>query len=155
MNDVVLAVVSGALGSYMRLHGYSTDGPGLRAMVPVSVRADIERGALGNRVAAVWATLPVGVSDPVARLQAVSRAMEGIKRSGQAVGAEILTQLTGFAPPTVMAQASTGPAIQVAVTGSAPFRAAPGYCSNTVLSIRPTVTTRSATSSRERRERRV
>jgi diacylglycerol O-acyltransferase / wax synthase len=106
VNDVVLAVVAGALGSYMRLHGDSTAGPGLRAMVPVSVRADIERGALGNRVAAMWVTLPVAITDPVARLQMIARAMEGVKRSGQAVGAEMLTQLTGFAPPTVMAQAA-------------------------------------------------
>ena len=37
----------------------------LKAMVPVSVRADVERGALGNQVAAMWAPLPVGVLDPV------------------------------------------------------------------------------------------
>ena len=107
VNDVVLAaVVAGALGSYMRLHGNSTDGVGLRAMVPVSVRADIERGALGNRVAAMWATLPIGVTDPVKRLQMVSAQMQEVKQSGQAVGAEILTGLSGFAPPTIMAQAA-------------------------------------------------
>ena len=32
--------------------------------------------------------------------------MEGLKESGQAVGAEVLTELAGFAPPTVMAQAA-------------------------------------------------
>ncbi len=106
VNDVVLAVVAGALGSYMRLHGEPTDDAGLRAMVPVSVRADIERGALGNRVAAMWATLPVGITDPVRRLRAVSAEMKDVKQSGQAVGAEILTRLSGFAPPTIMAQAA-------------------------------------------------
>ena len=106
VNDVVLAVVAGALGGYMRGHGHPTDGVELRAMVPVSVRADIERGALGNRVAAMWAALPVGRSDPVERLEQVSREMRGVKQSGQAVGAEILTQLSGFAPPTIMAQAA-------------------------------------------------
>ncbi len=106
VNDVVLAVVAGALGSYMRLHGRVTDDVGLRAMVPVSIRADVERGALGNRVAAMWATLPVGISDPVARLRAISESMEGVKQSGQAVGAEILTRISGFAPPTIMAQAA-------------------------------------------------
>ena len=64
VNDVVLAVVTGALGNYMRLHGGPTEGVGVKAMVPVSVRADIERGALGNRVAAMWATLPVGIDRP-------------------------------------------------------------------------------------------
>ncbi len=106
VNDVVLAVVAGALGRYMRLHGHDTDGVELRAMVPVSVRADIERGALGNRVAAMWAPLPVGLTDPLERLVTVSQAMEAVKDSGQAVGAQVLTGLSGFAPPTIMAQAA-------------------------------------------------
>jgi diacylglycerol O-acyltransferase / wax synthase len=106
VNDVVLAVVAGALGRYMRLHGHSTDDVELKAMVPVSVRADVERGALGNRVAAMWAPLPVGMTDPVQRLLKIRRAMDGIKESGQAVGAQVLTQLSGFAPPTIMAQAA-------------------------------------------------
>lgn len=106
LNDAVLAAVAGALGSYMRLHGHSTDGDGLRVMVPVSIRADIERGALGNRVAAMWVTLPVGMTDPVARLGRISEAMDTVKQSGQAVGAQILTRLSGFAPPTIMAQAA-------------------------------------------------
>jgi WS/DGAT/MGAT family acyltransferase len=75
-------------------------------MVPVSIRADVERGALGNRVAAMWVTLPVGLTDPVERLHRLSAEMQGVKRSGQAVGAEILTRLSGFAPPTIMAQAA-------------------------------------------------
>jgi diacylglycerol O-acyltransferase / wax synthase len=106
VNDVVLTVVSGALGGYMRLHGHPTDAVGLRAMVPVSIRADIERGALGNRVAAMWVTLPVGTTDPAQRLRTISEAMDAVKQSGQAVGAEILTHLSGFAPPTIMAQAA-------------------------------------------------
>ena len=106
VNDVVLAVVAGALGRYMRLHGHLTEGVELRAMVPVSVRADIERGALGNRVAAMWVDLPVGEQEPAQRLSTISEVMQEVKRSGQAVGAEILTRLSGFAPPTIMAQAA-------------------------------------------------
>jgi diacylglycerol O-acyltransferase / wax synthase len=106
VNDVVVAAVSGALGRYMRLHGEATDDVHLRAMIPVSVRADVERGALGNRVAAMWAPLPVGVSDPVERLRTVSAAMQELKESGQAVGARVLTQLSGFAPPTIISQAA-------------------------------------------------
>ena len=106
VNDVVLAAVAGALGRYMRLHGNTTEGVELRAMVPVSIRADVERGALGNRVAAMWAALPVGVTDPVQRMHTITEEMRGVKQSGQAVGAEILTHLSGFAPPTIMAQAA-------------------------------------------------
>ncbi len=106
VNDVVLATVAGALGRYMRLHGYGTDDLVLKAMVPVSVRADVERGALGNQVAAMWAPLPVGVLDPVQRLLEISHAMEDLKGSGQAVGAQVLTEVSGFAPPTILAQAA-------------------------------------------------
>jgi WS/DGAT/MGAT family acyltransferase len=106
VNDVVLAVVAGALGSYMRQHGHPTKGVVLKGMVPVSIRADVDRGALGNQVAAMWAPLPVGQTDPVERLRTISGAMEEVKESGQAVGAEVLTRLSGFAPPTIMAQAA-------------------------------------------------
>jgi hypothetical protein len=42
----------------------------------------------------------------VARLHQISEEMVGVKQSGQAVGAEILTRLSGFAPPTIMSQAA-------------------------------------------------
>jgi WS/DGAT/MGAT family acyltransferase len=106
VNDVVLAVVAGALGRYLRMHAEATQDTVLRAMVPISVRADVEHGALGNRVAAMWAPLPIGMTDPVQRLLTISRDMDGIKESGQAVGAQVLTELSGFAPPTIMAQAA-------------------------------------------------
>jgi WS/DGAT/MGAT family acyltransferase len=106
VNDVVLAAVAGALGRYLRAHGEDTDGLVLKAMVPVSVRADVQRGALGNRVAAMWAPLPVGVDDPRERFAQISRAMEGLKESGQAVGAQVLTELAGFAPSTIISQAA-------------------------------------------------
>jgi diacylglycerol O-acyltransferase / wax synthase len=106
VNDVVLTVVAGALGRFMRLQGEATDDVELRAMVPVSIRADAEQGALGNRVAAMWAPLPVGIGDPVARLHMISASMQEIKESGQAVGAQVLTALTGFAPPTIISQAA-------------------------------------------------
>jgi diacylglycerol O-acyltransferase / wax synthase len=106
VNDVVLSTVAGALGKHLRRRGQNTDGLELKAMIPVSVRADVERGALGNRVAAMMAPLPVWCQDPVARLDIVREELGGLKSSGQAVGAQVLTELTGFAPPTVMGQAA-------------------------------------------------
>jgi diacylglycerol O-acyltransferase / wax synthase len=106
VNDVVLAAVAGALGRYLRRRDEPIDETVLRAMVPVSVRAAVERGALGNRVAAMWVGLPIGETDPIERLQRISGEMSGVKESGQAVGAQVLTELTGFAPPTIMAQAA-------------------------------------------------
>ena len=106
LNDVVLASVSLALGRYLRDQGVDTEGLELKAMVPVSVRADSKRGALGNQVAAMWAPLPVGVENPAECLLQIARAMEDLKESGQAVGAQVLTNLAGFAPPTILSQAA-------------------------------------------------
>ena len=61
-------------------------------MVPVSVRADAERGALGNKVSTIYAPLPIDLDDPIARFRAVHEAMRGLKESGQAVGAEMITR---------------------------------------------------------------
>jgi WS/DGAT/MGAT family acyltransferase len=105
VNDVVLSVVTGALRTHMQANGHEVEGVELKAMVPMSVRAEAERGALGNRVTSMFAPLPVYEADPVERLRLVGDAMKGLKESGQAVGAELLTQLAGFAPPTVLSQA--------------------------------------------------
>ncbi len=106
VNDVVLSVVTGALGNYLRARGHDTEGLELRAMVPVSVRATEEHGALGNRISAMMAPLPVWCEDPVQRLRLMSETMGDLKGSGQAVGAEILTRLTDFAPTTIASQAA-------------------------------------------------
>jgi diacylglycerol O-acyltransferase len=106
VNDVVLAVVAGALQRWLRSRGVRTDGLELRALVPVSIRARDEHHQLGNRIAAMRAPLPVYVQDPVARLQVVRQAMEGLKDSKQALGAEVLASLEALAPPTILAQAS-------------------------------------------------
>jgi WS/DGAT/MGAT family acyltransferase len=106
VNDAVLAVVTGALRAALRRRGRDPDAVTLRAMVPVSVRTDAERGALGNRVTAVYAPLPVDVADPVERFDAVHTAMGDLKASGQAVGAEAITSLAGFAAPTILNQAA-------------------------------------------------
>jgi diacylglycerol O-acyltransferase / wax synthase len=106
LNDVVLTSVSLALGRYLRNRDFDTEGLVLKAMVPVSVRTKAQRGALGNQVAAMWAPLPVGVENPAECLSKVTAAMDDLKQSGQAVGAQVLTNLAGFAPPTILSQAA-------------------------------------------------
>ena len=106
VNDVVLATVTGALRRHLHSRGVPTADLTLRAMVPVSVRSDLEQGALGNRVAAMMAPLPVWCENPIVRLDVVQDSMRNLKSSGQAVGAEVLTRIGGFAPPTIMAQAT-------------------------------------------------
>jgi diacylglycerol O-acyltransferase len=90
----------------MERHEFATQELVLKALVPVSVRDPADHGVLGNRIAAMWAPLPVGVSDPHERLALISAAMKGGKSSGQAVGAQALTELVGFASTTLVAQAA-------------------------------------------------
>ncbi len=106
VNDVVLASVTGALRGWLHERGVRTEGLELRALVPVSIRSEDERGNLGNRIAAMRGPLPVYVEDPVRRLRVVSEQMEGLKRSKQALGAEVISRFNDFAPPTLLAQAS-------------------------------------------------
>jgi WS/DGAT/MGAT family acyltransferase len=106
VNDVVLAAVAGALGRYLRARGHSTAGLELRAMVPISIRGADEHGALGNRVSAMMAPLPVWCEDPGRRLRLVTESMGDLKQSKQAMGATLLTQLADFAPPTITGQAA-------------------------------------------------
>jgi diacylglycerol O-acyltransferase / wax synthase len=106
VNDVVLAVVTGALREWLHSRGIRTEGLELRALVPVSIRSEDERGQLGNRIAAMRGPLPVYVVDPVRRLQVVREAMGELKQSKQALGAEVISRFNDFAPPTLLAQAS-------------------------------------------------
>jgi WS/DGAT/MGAT family acyltransferase len=106
VNDVVVSVVTGGLRRLLRARGERVDEIELRAMIPVSVRADSDRGALGNQVASMWAALPVNEPDAATRLKIVSERMRDLKDSGQAVGAKVLTTLGEYAPPTIIAQAS-------------------------------------------------
>jgi diacylglycerol O-acyltransferase / wax synthase len=106
VNDVVLAVVTGALRAHLERRGRATEGLELKAMVPVSVRAEEQRGALGNQVAAMYAPLPVGLADPLERFRAVHEALGDLKASSQAIGAERITKLAGFAAPTILDQAA-------------------------------------------------
>jgi WS/DGAT/MGAT family acyltransferase len=106
VNDAVLAAVTGALRAFLIRRGRDPVGMELKAMVPVSVRADAERGALGNRVAAMYAPLPVHAEDAKERFELIHAAMGDLKASGQAVGAEVITRLAGFAAPTLLDQAA-------------------------------------------------
>jgi diacylglycerol O-acyltransferase / wax synthase len=106
LNDAVLSAVTLALGAFLRREGDDVDGLVLKAMVPVSVRMEDQRGALGNRVAAMYAPLHVGLTDPRAVFEAVHAEMGDLKQSGQAVGAQRLTEIADFAPTTIMTQAA-------------------------------------------------
>jgi diacylglycerol O-acyltransferase len=106
VNDVVLTVVTGALRAFLIERGVRTEGMEMRALVPVSVRTVGERHEGGNRIAAMRGPLPVYIADPLQRLRFVRQAMDGLKESKQALGAEVIAGAQNFAPPTILAQAS-------------------------------------------------
>ena len=106
VNDVVLAAVAGALGRFLEARGTSTEGLELRACVPVSVRTADRAGAAGNDITIMMAPLPVGIRQPVERLAVVRRAMQHLKSSRQAEGAQVLTSIENALPPAVLARAS-------------------------------------------------
>jgi len=106
VNDVVLAVVSGALADWLHSRGIRTQGIEMRALVPVSVRTETHQGSLGNQLTVMRGPLPVYIDDPIARLRFVRKAMDGLKESKQAVGAATLAAVNNLAPPTILAQAS-------------------------------------------------
>lgn len=106
VNDVILAVVAGALNKLLKSRKEPTRGRVLRAMVPVSVRSESEKMALGNRVSMIFVDLPVGPLDPVKRLKRISRSTRGLKDSMMAVGADTIMNLGTYAPPTLHALAA-------------------------------------------------
>jgi WS/DGAT/MGAT family acyltransferase len=107
VNDVTLAVVAGALRRWLLERDVAIDGMELKALVPVSIRTENEHGELGNKLTAMRGPLPVGIEDPVARLRAVSVAMDALKVSKQPLGAEAIWGLNDwfrdFAPPVLLA----------------------------------------------------
>jgi diacylglycerol O-acyltransferase / wax synthase len=107
VNDVVLAIISNGFRDLLDARGESVTAESVvRTMVPVSVRRPGERGIYNNRVSAVFAQLPVGLDDPLERLSRIREQMDGIKSSHQAVAGDTLSQLSGFAPPLLLALGS-------------------------------------------------
>ncbi len=107
VNDVVLTIITGGFRDLLDSRG-EPPAPDdvVRTMVPVSVRRRGERGVYNNRVSAVFAGLPVGLDNPRARLDRIRGEMDGIKESKQAVAGDVLSSLSGFAPPLLLALGS-------------------------------------------------
>ncbi|MQA77113.1 MAG: wax ester/triacylglycerol synthase family O-acyltransferase [Streptosporangiales bacterium] len=102
VNDVVLAVVAGALREWLLMRGEPVaPQTTVRALVPVSVREDEQTGQTKNAITTYLVDLPVGENNPLMRLHQVTYAMRAHKESGQAVGANTLIALSGFSPTTL------------------------------------------------------
>jgi WS/DGAT/MGAT family acyltransferase len=102
VNDTVLACITHGFRQLLLSRGEPVDRV-VRTLVPVSVRSSAERGTYDNRVSAMFAALPVSIEDPAERLDSIRTQMQGLKESKQAVAGEVLTSLSGFAPPMLLA----------------------------------------------------
>jgi len=109
VNDVVLAAITAGFRDLLLSRGEAVEDHAIRTLVPVSVRSTRDDGAaasdgtLDNKVSAMFAELPVGLADPLQRLDAIRTQMGDLKESKQAVAAEALTSMSGFAPPALLA----------------------------------------------------
>lgn len=102
VNDVLLAAITGGFRDLLIERGELADGLVVRSLIPISVRGADEQGMTTNRLSAVLANLPVTEADPIQRLRLVRSQMCEIKDTGQAAAAGLLTEMLGFAPPTLL-----------------------------------------------------
>ncbi len=109
VNDVVLAVLAGALRRYLAQRGQSVDGPEVRVAIPVNVRLEDDHATLGNRISAMFTALPIGEPDPAVRLQTVQERLRQLKEENQARGVELLMRLASFSPAPVQALGGVAP----------------------------------------------
>jgi diacylglycerol O-acyltransferase / wax synthase len=105
VNDVVLGICAGALRRYFDKRDEEFDAP-LVAMVPISVRAEDQKGAMGNRVSSMLTNLATDIDDPVERLRIINQGTRHAKDQDKAIGADVLTDWAEFAAPAVAARAA-------------------------------------------------
>jgi diacylglycerol O-acyltransferase / wax synthase len=105
VNDVVLGLCGGALRDYLADRGEVPDGA-LVAMVPVSVRSDDQRDAMGNKVSSMLTTLATDVDDPIDRLKVIHEVMVEAKELQKAIGADTLQEWSEFAAPALLGRAA-------------------------------------------------
>lgn len=106
VNDVVLTVISGAVARYVEHMGHKVSGRNLRIMVPVSMRQEGQRGALGNLVSVMPTEIPMDIKDPLERYKFVSSKTGELKSTRVAEGLNVFSSLLGMVPASI--QASLG-----------------------------------------------
>jgi WS/DGAT/MGAT family acyltransferase len=106
VNDVVLTMVSGALGATLRRNGEPVPREPLRAVVPVSIRRAEELGVPGNRVSLWLVPLPASERNPRRRFARIRSATEELKRGGEAAGGAVIAEAANWAGGAVVEQAA-------------------------------------------------
>jgi WS/DGAT/MGAT family acyltransferase len=105
VNDVVLALCSGALRGYLDARDEHPEAS-LVAMVPVSVRSEDERDTMGNKVSSALTLLATDVDDPTDRVKVIHECMVEAKGQQEVIGADALQEWTEFAAPALLGRAA-------------------------------------------------
>lgn len=98
VNDVLVAALAGSLRRYLQERGEPVDGLTFRAFVPVDIRSSEERMTLGNKFSLVFLPLPIGLADPLERLEAVREKMDALKKSPEIPVAFTILKGIGMSP---------------------------------------------------------
>ncbi|HEY3832657.1 MAG TPA: wax ester/triacylglycerol synthase family O-acyltransferase [Acidimicrobiia bacterium] len=101
VNDVLLALATGALRTYLQNRDELPD-RSLVVSIPTSVRSENERNTMGNRVSAMFASLPVEIDDPLERIRYIHESMDDAKDLHDEIGANTLADLAELASPAML-----------------------------------------------------
>ncbi len=115
VNDVVLAIIAGGIGRYLRAKGHNTDGLELRVASPVNLKRHEPRSRRGgpstDRTSTMLIPLYVGITDPILRLSAQKAAVEELHEQDQAGIFHTLKSLAICIPPAWQALAGQAPSM--------------------------------------------
>lgn len=103
VNDVVLTALSGAVARYAESHKHKIEGRNVRVMVPVSLRQEGQRGALGNLVSVLPVEIPLDLKHPVERFRYINQKTMAMKGGRVAEGLNLFSALVGTLPPPMQA----------------------------------------------------
>ncbi len=114
VNDVVVALVAGALRIHLAAHDELPEEP-LLSQIPVSVRTEEERGTFGNQVSIMIVPIPTHLDDPAERIAYANGKLSGAKERHNALPAKALRDVSTFVPPALHTRASR---VMVGLAGS-------------------------------------
>jgi diacylglycerol O-acyltransferase len=105
LNDVVLAVVCGAVDRFFEHRGfrpYEEEGFRFRIFCPVGLSAAAGGRRMGNQVSAMTIDAALGVDSPLRRLEVIKERTGEAKRSHMTEGLQLIEEFADWAAPSLM-----------------------------------------------------